>query len=200
MVSINSWYGCFAENPVQNLPHLPSFVEVRNQNNVVVQHHLSQWQKLPLHTIEILRVSGVRILVGEGSVTNFPGYERYRTMPPRGWPEGTTLEMVSGMYDRGGKVVIVGGWADNLGVDLLHEIGHAVGHATGMDDSQAIVLHHVRLFGNLESYLQQGGPGGYAGRHELFAVGVAEVLVNEEIARLLFDDELVDWLLGILYG
>lgn len=185
---------------MQDRSSLPRFVTVTHQHSEVVSHHLASWQLLPNHTIRILRTSGVRILIGEGAVTDFPGYERYRTMPPRGWPEGSMLDMVSGMYDRGTRVVIAGGWVDSPGSELLHEIGHAIGHNTGADDSAAIVRHHRRLYDQLEKYLQQDGPGGYAGRHELFATGVAEALEDEVSARRLFDDDFVDWLLAILNG
>lgn len=140
---------------MRDQPSLPSFVEITTPDSEVVAHHLACWNLVPPHTIRVLRASGVRIWIGEGPVAGFAGYERYRTMQPRGWPEGSMLEMVSGMYDRGAKVVVVGGWADELGIELLHEIGHAVGHGTGMDDSEAIIRQHVRLFERLDGYLQQ---------------------------------------------
>lgn len=185
---------------IQPQPSLPQFVKVRDPESDVVRRHLADWSLLPDRAILLLKSTGVRVLLGNGSVTSFPGYEHLRGVHPRGWPEGSTWDEAPAMYDRQERVIIAGGVGNETGDDFLHEVGHALGHVTGGDDSAAAVQHHRRLFDQLEPYLQQGGAGGYAGRHEMFADGVAQVLRNEENARLLFDDEFVDWLLLFLRG
>ena len=58
------------------------------------------------------------------------------------------------------------------------------------NDTQTISLEVLEF----DPYLQQDGPGGYAGRQELLAEGFAATLTDEAKARQRYGDDFVDYI------
>jgi SPP1 gp7 family putative phage head morphogenesis protein len=166
-----------------------------------VQGHLHDIDLLPVSLQERLVTSGLkRIDLGTGTVPSFEGMEYLKGVHPRGWGE-MIWDDVPGVYDDSvaEKRVIAGGSAPHGSASLvLHETGHAVGDLLGYNDSEALIGHHKRLFDKLSGYFQQDGPGGIAGREELFAEGVAKVTKYRESALEKFGEEFVKWIEEVL--
>lgn len=114
---------------------------------------------------------------------------------PRGWAPGETWDDVAGCYDPQNKKVICGTGKGGTWSLAAHEAGHAIGHLYGLDDDAETVEWHKKLFPKLPEYLQQDGPGGFAGRQEMIAESIAafvrggkpavEKLAGSEYARWL---------------
>ena len=94
------------------------------------------------------------------------------------------------------QVVVTAGAGDDT---LLHELGHAVGDLYGADNAPELIAAHQRLFPRLNPYLRQDGPDSFAGRQELFAEGVREVLSDPKAAAKDFDAPFVAWIRKVLH-
>lgn len=159
----------------------------------LIAKHLRDLDKLPVQVATALQDEGTKWYIGgDVSITGLDHNQFLQGVRPRGWSEGSTWDSVGGCYgdgevcagaSRGGSVAVV-----------LHETGHAIGDKLGWDDSPELRDHHVRLFDRLGPYFRQGGPGGTAGRQELLAEGVAQVLTSRTDAVKAYDEAYVSWL------
>jgi hypothetical protein len=126
--------------------------------------------------VKKLAAMGVKLYTGDENVPNLDDLKHLLGKTPRGWPDGSTWDMVPGvMYADGDDVRVVAGGGTNYKSHSLfwHEAGHAIGYKTKGDEAAEFIQIHKDLFSTLTSYLQQDGPGGKAGRDELFAEAVA---------------------------
>lgn len=168
--------------------------------------HFRDLQRIPVPLLEQLVAAGVTWQVGDRPLPEFDGFEDLWGQQPRGWSEGSTWNDVAGGYDGGQNVVAAGTGEHGSASLLLHETGHAVGQALGFQDAPEMREHHKRLYDKLDPYEQQGGPGGRAGRQELFAESFATLLGGDPdgysrrraaVVRAT-DEEYVAWLEGVL--
>lgn len=130
-----------------------------------------------------LAAAGVRVQIGQGTVTDFPDKMHLRGIRPRGYPAGMTWDGVGAVGPtRGQRVASVGTDGTGYGNTTLHELGHAVDTALGsagrnVSDSVEFVRLHdaVRTApaGTVSPYYQQAGA---AGREEAFASLFAQQL------------------------
>lgn len=174
-------------------------LNIRDTDHPKVAKNLDHLSMLPQRLVEECLTSGLRgIHVGNAPAPELDSMQYLRGMRPRGH-EGGTWDRVAGCYDNSGRQVIAGVGAHASVSLALHEFGHAVGDSLGLDYSDELITHHQRLHAKLQPYLQQDGPGGYAGRQELLAEGLALAIMDEDDARRLYDDEFVDWIKARCY-
>lgn len=156
---------------------------------------------------EALRDSGVEVYLGAGGIPNLDDLGHLRGERPRGWGEGQTWDQVAGIFD---GTVVAAGTAEGFsfsGSVALHEVAHSVGFTQGFagEDGEFVALHddpelaaiHAELHdeGRLVPYLAQDGPGGEAGRQELFAEGFATYHARGRAAVVeLWGGRFADWL------
>jgi len=156
-----------------------SSLKILNADSLAVKEHLEHLSFLPENFIELMKIKGLKVKIGDADVIDLSNDERLRTNQPRGW-EGKSVgwQGVPGMYYTAESTVYAGnGFHGNGSRSLaLHEYGHGVGDKLGLDNSQDAIDAHARLYEKLLPYLQQDGPGGFAGRQELIAESFAEVL------------------------
>jgi hypothetical protein len=113
---------------------------------------------------------------------------------PRGWTKSSWAG-VPGGFD-GNTNIVYAGKGDHGSTSLvLHEYGHAFGKAFELDSSPVVIAAHKRLYDKLPSYLQQGGPGGFAGRQEFLAESFGNFFMKskDDFIRK-YDKELYDFL------
>jgi len=143
--------------------------------------------------------NGVKWIIGEGSVTSVPEFVNLQGEIPRGWENtGYTWDDVAGVYREADEIVFVGtGLASGASSMILHETGHAISRAFINEtlNNPELAEHHARLYDGLNSYLKQGGPGGFVGMDEMFAEGVAEVLHPPSAGSepMGFDEKYLTW-------
>ena len=186
--------------PEEPLPRTPQLAPPRSVEDVLgpnlivtdrgdpqVMEHLRALEQYPPRLYELLRERGVEVYIGRGGVPGLDDLGELRGVRPRGWDEGDTWDQVGGAYFQPRGIVAVGTaeGASASGSAALHEIAHAVGFRLGFqgedgtivaihDDPEFVELHRaLHEAGRLDPYLAQGGPGGEAGRQELFAEGIS---------------------------
>jgi hypothetical protein len=168
-----------------------------------VRTNMADLALLPAPLLDTMRHNGLELIhIGGTDMTGLDSNFGLKNTRPRGWTHGSTWEDVAGAYSPENKAVCAGwvkdGMAGSVSV-MLHEYGHAIGDVMKINDSPALIEHHKRLYKRLNSYLQQEGPGGLAGRQELLAEGVAvTVKFGREFAAGLYDEPFVEFVEGIL--
>lgn len=96
---------------------------------------------VPAKLIGLTDRLGTRATVFTGVLTDVPGYRGLKGRRPRGWPKGSTWDIVPGAGGQSGFAANVGkdapGKANGHGSTSLslHEYGHTVDHALGATDS-----------------------------------------------------------------
>jgi SPP1 gp7 family putative phage head morphogenesis protein len=182
---------------------LGSVLRVDDDGEHVVQQHLEELALLPDTLHKKLVAAGLQdVHFGKKSMPYLDANQQYRNAQPRGWPPGSTWDEVAGAYNRGNKSVVAGWTPQGHGSRsaAIHEYGHAIGDLLGYNDHPALDAAQRRLYDKLNPYLQQGGPGGAAGKSELLAEGMAHVVVNRWGAIRDYDEEFVKFIESILYG
>ena len=171
---------------------LGDHLNVRDDDDPVVRANLGELGLIPAHLLARLRDGGVHIYIGAGAVPTLDDMGHLAGVQPRGWDAGRTWDEVAGV---GGPTMIAGS-SDTWYIGLtLHEAGHSLGHVTGLDHSDEMRAHHVRLHPKLDPYHAQGGPGGEAGMEETFATGfMTLILFGRDEAIRVYDEAFVDWL------
>jgi len=174
-------------------------LHVKDESHPAVQQHLRDLTRVPPSLSKAVQDARVEIHVGTGGVSDQNHLSYLQGVQPRGWEEGATWDNVAGAYVTSGKKVVACTGRGSSASIALHEYGHAVGDVLGWDGSDELIEHHKRLHEKLTSYLQQDGPGGLAGRQELFAEGTAAVLRSFRTAAVAqYDEPFVAWLEDIL--
>lgn len=120
---------------------------------------------------------------------------------PRGWPPGVTWDDIPGTFEPSKRYLLLGG-GEHGSISLgLHETGHAINFLLGINNGAELIEHHVRLYDKFtDPYFRQGGPGGFAGRDEMFAESVAfRLLMGRKLSIHRYDKKYLDWLERILW-
>lgn len=144
------------------------------------------------------------VYIGARRLPELDDLKSLRDMQPRGWGPGDTWNEVGGAGSALQVAVSVSGKSGSAST-VLHEFGHAIGRRL-FDDAGRFVESserfreiHKRLYSELYSYFQQGGPGGKAGMQELFAEGVAayHAYSKDKFMRI-YNEEFFQWLTTVL--
>lgn len=189
---------------VHEMPYGKTHIEADPAQSDDVTAHLANLDLLPTRAADALQEHGTEFYISNVAVPLSDSKGHLTGVQPRGWPEGSTWDLVGGVYDSNNNQVLAGiRTHSGSTATALHEAGHALDYALSSADSPVsqhtpMAVHHDRLYKKLSLYLQQGGPGGEIGRKELFAEGVADVVKQEATARVIYDDEFVDWVKGML--
>jgi hypothetical protein len=143
-------------------------INVANQDIASLRVHIEDLGLIPVVMLKILEKKGLRIIIGDKTMTRFSDDDRFKHAP-RGWTV-SDWSRVPGAYDSLEKIVYAGDNKLHGCLSLaLHEYGHAAGDLLNLDNSKIVIQAHKRLYNKLTAYKQQGGPGGSAGRKELLA-------------------------------
>lgn len=139
------------------------------------------------------------VFIGTGNLTKLNYLSHLKGVRPRGWPSGRTWDDVGGAGGPKEAVVSVDGISGSIST-VLHEWGHMLGSRGGWDDSTELIAHHKRLYAKQPEYMQQDGPGGRAGREEMFAESVADFfrMPKDLFASSQYDQEYLEWMARIL--
>lgn len=179
----------------------PRYVE----NLQMHREHIEDLSLIPANAIKRTTREGVSMIVFSGSAADaIPSIANER---PRGWTEGKTWKDVGGIYDPASKTAIAGsvfgGHRSGAASDhstAIHEYGHAMGDVLGYDNHPDLIAAHIRLYGKLEPYLQQNGPGGFAGRQEMFAEGCVTYLKQgAEGCSKRFDPQFASFMTNVFF-
>lgn len=169
---------------------------VDEPNSIDVEQALEDIEYIPREMVRRLRAQRVRVHVGNRTVPDLDDNLILRNVQPRGYPPGSTWSQSGGAYSPMDRFAVAGTRRySGSRSTVLHEIGHAVGHTLNVDTDEDLRKHHRRLHPKLGPYFQQDGPGGSAGRQELWAESFAEYLLSDKgtIARK-YDQEYADWM------
>jgi hypothetical protein len=161
--------------------------------------HLAALDLLPGPLAEALRARGATVWVGDRTVPELDDLGWLAGDHPRGWPRGRQWgdpDGPGGAYFPVQRYITAGRGSSGSRATALHEAGHAIGHVLGWDHAPELRAHQARLYPGLRAYFRQGGRGGAVGAQELLAEATAEIVTDEERARLVYDDAFVDWMLA----
>ncbi len=168
-------------------------LEVADSGEPLVQEHIRHLALLPKPLVEQMIARGVRIKISNKDMPNMDSNPKWQDAP-RGWTK-SNWSGVPGGFD-GNTNIVYAGKGDHGSISLvLHEYGHAFGKAFELDSSPVVIAAHKRLYDKLPSYLQQGGPGGFAGRQEFLAESFGNFFMKskDDFIRK-YDKELYDFL------
>lgn len=174
----------------------PGLFKVQDPEAPIVQQHLSDLIRVPAEMYQRLRKRGLKTIeVIDGTVPECAGNSHLKGVSPRGWPEGKTWDQVAGNYNPSKRTVCVGNGEQGSVSLSLHELAHAIGKLLGYNNHPELIEAHKRLYPKLQSYFQQGGPGGEAGRQEFLAEALSIYLKQGEAEAVkTFDQPFVDFL------
>ena len=174
---------------------------VTDIDSEVVQTHLKHLSKIPAQLIEKIANSQLTIHLGNNNVGGFDVGKIYKNRIARGWGSDITYDEIGGAYSPRQKAVMAGKDAEVGTVSLvLHELGHGLGDVFDHDNDSDLIKVHKELYPRLDPYLQQEGAGGLAGRQELLAEGVAEVLIDRNKALKRFNQVFVNYIERTVLG
>jgi HK97 family phage portal protein len=172
-------------------------LHVTDANDPAVKAHVRDLNKIPPELHQRVKDAGLNgVYVGKGSVPDLDDMEHLRNVQPRGYASGTSWEQSGGCYSPSKNVAVIGTVKSRSVSVALHEYGHAAGQNLGYDNDKRLIAIHKKLYrqGKLSPYYRQGGPGGEAGRQELFAEGFAAVVKNADFARGQYGDDFVNFI------
>lgn len=152
---------------------LGSSLNVRNDGTELVQTHVADLDVVPPGLTRAVAAKGVVVHIGDAPMTELNGNLDLKGQSPRGWPPGKTWDDVPGGFNPAYNSVAAGKGDHGCASLALHEYGHAIGYHFGIDYSPEWQSIHASVHDALPPYLQQGGPGGFAGRQELWAESFA---------------------------
>lgn len=169
---------------------------VEDFHEPAMRDHLADLALVPANLYARLRQKGLKqIHIANRPVPYLGSKNAVAGLAPRGWQDGSTFDIVPGAYVPAQKAVLAGGGNHGSLSLALHELGHAVGERLGYLKHPALKAAHERLYAKLPNYLQQGGPGGKAGRDELFAEAFAVLVQDgEAVATERYDAAFVRFL------
>ena len=176
---------------------LRSMLHMEDVNSVVARMNLRALLRVPLPLLRRLKEAGVLIFISARPVPENADLGSMRGVKARGHG-AETWDQIEGTYVPDRKFIVAGGvpGMDALsGSSLPHELGHAVAHSLGYLNSRALIEAHQRVFGQLPAYERQGGPGGEAGRDEMYAETVGVLIAGSRGKAVRRTDErFVKWL------
>lgn len=165
----------------------------------LAQQHLSDYGRIPEALRNTMADKGVSVYINnDRTMPDIDDLAQYRNVRPRGWPEGMTWNDVPGVYHTAGKAVVAGKGEHGTSSLLLHEYGHAVGDVLGYDNDTRLIALHKAQHGFLDPYLQQGGPGAFAGRQEFLAESFAQVLIDSGRAKAKYGLDMVEFIENVV--
>lgn len=181
----------------QNLRGLKGHLTLTDGADAEVKANLDELALVPRELLQQLSDEGVHFYVGAGDVTGLDDNEDLIGRQPPGFRTGATYRQVTGCYRDSRRQVTIGTGPATTASLPLHETGHAVAAVLGHLDSLELQAHLERLMEQLPTFLRRFGTS-QRGRAEFFSEVFATTLMDEQAARLLFDDEVVDWMLHIV--
>lgn len=181
----------------QNLQGLRGHITITDGGDPEVQVMLDELSLVPRELLQNLSSEGVHVYVGKGDVTGLDNNGDLVNVQPAGGAAGSTYRARYGMYRHNRREITIGTGRGMSFSRAPHEVGHAIGHVWGYNDSVELAAHLDRLRDQLPAFLLDYQDPARV-RREVFAETFAVTMKDEQVARLLYDDELVDWLLQIV--
>lgn len=174
---------------------------VEDQASARVRHilrHMTGFRPVVWRTL--LEVGLQHVYVSNRAVPYMDDMGFLHGVAPRGWPPGATWDTIPGTYNPERHFLLCGGGGHGSVSLLGHEGGHAINFLLGIRDTEALIAHHKRLYHKLDdAYYRQDGPGGFAGRDEMFAESVATRITHRRGHSVrVYDERYVAWLDDIL--
>ena len=176
---------------------LRGMLHMEDVNSAVARMNLRALLRVPLPVLNRLKGAGVVIFISARPVPENAGLGSMRGVKARGHGD-VTWDQIEGTYVPDKKYIVAGGVPGmdaSSGSSLPHELGHAIAHALGYLNSRELIEAHERVFGHLPAYERQGGPGGEAGRDEMYAETVGVLIAGSRGKAVRRTDErFVKWL------
>lgn len=180
----------FKQHP--NLRPLGNSLQIKGDpNSPTIQNHLGQLNQVPAHIHKRVADAGVKVIIGEGSVTELgTGMAIWKGVTPRGWPKGYTWDSIDGVYDDTEKEVVLGHVPNSVaGTSFaVHEYGHAVDDVYRYSGSTNERSHSANWttvwhasYNNLNNeYFKQDNS--WAGAEEFFAESFSNIIKGDSQA------------------
>jgi SPP1 gp7 family putative phage head morphogenesis protein len=179
-------------------PRVPRGV-ILETDGPIARAHLSDYERIPEALRDAVADKGVRTYISnDRTLPDMDDMMHLRGVRPRGWPEGSTWDIVPGGYDHGNKAVIAGSGNHGSSSLLLHEFGHSLGDVFQYTDDVRLIELHKAQHWMLDPYLQQGGPGGEAGRSEFLAEAFAQTLMDRTQADFKYGMDMVGFIFDVV--
>lgn len=146
--------------------------------------------KLPPHIVKRFRDKGIKIVACRGSVTDYK--TALKGVRPRGWPEGTTWDNVTGVGGGDECVIAVVGHGTPVGAHVpakgeghgssnvvIHESFHALDDSTGNPSAKDEAFNRARE-ADAQTLSRYESQAGEAGREETYAESAARYYGGDE--------------------
>lgn len=192
---------------MQSIATMGDNLTITGMDDDTVKRHLMDLSKVPVGIAKRMNKFGVKTTISKGAVSQID--PRLAGKQPRGWPKNRSWNDVAGVYDHVNKHVIAGTGLQGSDSLVLHEYGHGVdfmlmaearlagkvdavyGQGIGGSRDPEFRRLHQSALKKLPPYLTQGGD---VGPQETFAELFASTLKNEDNARSLYGNDLVNWM------
>lgn len=158
-----------------------------------VKNHLDDLEKVPGHVLKEVSDFGVTTHLGDTAMPDLDTKQDSKGVKVRGW-NGETWDNVAGAFDSKKKMVLAGKGLHDCSSLVLHEFGHALDEKRKIAETdKEFDSIHKKLHRDkkLDSYFKQGGPGGLAGKEELFAEGFALYHKDKASLKTQYGDRIV---------
>lgn len=91
--------------------------------------HLNELNMMPKEFLNVMR-GRVTVNLTDGGITNLPSYERLKGVTPRGWPAGSTWDMIPGIGSTSSLALGDSALKNNAWSLAIHEATHSVDFQT----------------------------------------------------------------------
>lgn len=143
----------------------------------IIKKHLEELQLFSKDILTKLKNSGTKWFIGDRPITELNSNQHLKGVEPRGWPEGSTWEMVGAMYASIRNEACIGSGRSGSKSSIGHETGHAIMEKLiDMNTFTNIDFIHKKYFDKFYPFYQTGGRLSNAGAEEMFAESVANVI------------------------
>ncbi|MBI4558801.1 MAG: hypothetical protein HY706_14560 [Candidatus Hydrogenedentes bacterium] len=164
--------------------------KLAGEEGTIIWQHAADLDRFPKPLLSKMVREGLQqILIGPGSVAEFPGYEALGKEQVPGYPRGTTWLDIAGAYDRKTQTVILG---PRPVVDehlAVHEVAHALIDLLGYVGDFRVDEEYRRLFPELHDFYKIGHRQSTRGKVEFLADSVAYVILYQDVTPSNFHPE-----------
>ncbi len=141
--------------------------------------HLNEINSWPTPMLDIMRAN-IPIKLTHGGITNLPDYAYLKGQTPRGWPAGSTWDMVPGTGTEAGLILGDSSLGNNAWSLATHEGTHSIDRKLALSSHNADIINAYNAEKNSPNAQDSNGAYRMSNIEEWLAIAVDEYLCNDQ--------------------